>query len=76
MSDAANATSTDNNGDSGLNGKLKCQMTVPVSVCFLSAELVGVRGCMFIISLLRVFQSLKLVFNTLVYLPSPPAKLH
>lgn len=57
MSDAANVTSTDNNGDSGLNGKLnvtKLLVWNSLSVCFLSEERVEVHNCMFILCLLRV----------------------
>ena len=51
MSDAANVTSTDNNGDSGLNGKMNVTI---LSVCFLSEERIDVHNCIFMMGLLRV----------------------
>lgn len=58
MSEAANATSTDNNGDSGLNGKLNVTILLDwnsLSVCLLSEERVGVIGCVFTVSFFQGF---------------------
>lgn len=49
MSDAANTTSTDNNGDSGLNGKLNLK---DQSVSVFSLK---VHNCVFIINTQRGF---------------------
>lgn len=57
MSDAANVTSTDNNGDSGLNGKLNATELLAVTASQFVLSLRNFMGyaAVFVISLLWAF---------------------